>query len=150
MHARHVRRDPQMSAPGLSRRTLVTTGLGAAVAIPVVAACGSNDTPAAAASSGGAAAALPALADIPVGQAVSATVNGKPVCIARPTDSTVAAFTAVCTHQQCTVAPDGGSLKCPCHGSTFDALTGAVTQGPATQPLAAVAVSVKDGKVVAG
>ncbi len=137
-------------APGLSRRTVVRTGLGAAVAIPLLAACSSDDQATPSAGSAGAAGALPKVADIPVGQAVSATIDGKPVVISRPTDSTVAAFTAVCTHQQCTVAPAGASLKCPCHGSMFDALTGAVTQGPAAAPLAAVPVSIKDGTVVAG
>jgi Rieske Fe-S protein len=135
-------------APGLSRRTVVRTGLGAAVAIPLLAACSSDGeaTP----SAGSPAAALPKVADIPVGTAVSATIDGKPVVISRPTDTTVAAFTAVCTHQHCTVAPAGAALKCPCHGSMFDALTGAVTQGPAAAPLAAVPVSIKDGTVVAG
>lgn len=135
-------------APGLSRRTLVRTGLGAAVAIPLLAACASDGGTSSSARS--TTTALPKVADIPVGQAVSATINGKPVVISRPTDTTVAAFTAICTHQGCTVAPAGASLQCPCHGSMFDALTGAVTQGPAAAPLAAVPVSIKDGTVVAG
>ena len=41
-------------------------------------------------------------------------------------------------------------FECPCHGSKYNALTGAVINGPAALPLAPVAVSVKDGKVVAG
>jgi Rieske Fe-S protein len=40
-----------------------------------------------------------------------------------------------------------GFLDCPCHGSRFDAETGAVTRGPATQPLAPVPVVVRDGNV---
>jgi Rieske Fe-S protein len=61
----------------------------------------------------------------------------------------VHAFSAVCTHQGCLVSSvSDGRISCPCHGSVFDAATGAVVQGPATQPLAAVSVVVRDGAVV--
>lgn len=56
------------------------------------------------------------------------------------------AFSAVCTHQGCTVAADGAGLRCPCHGSTYD-LTGANTAGPAPSPLPKVEVTVTDGQV---
>lgn len=63
--------------------------------------------------------------------------------------STVHAFTAVCTHQGCLVRDvHGGEIHCPCHGSAFDATTGAVVQGQATRALAPVAVAVRDGEVV--
>ncbi len=44
------------------------------------------------------------------------------------------ALSLVCTHLGCTVeqAPEG--FACPCHGSRYDA-QGAVTRGPASQPL---------------
>jgi len=64
----------------------------------------------------------------------------------------VMVFSAVCTHQGCTVnrfRPDTGLLFCPCHGSQFDAArNGAVKQGPATVRLASLAVKVEDGKLV--
>jgi Rieske Fe-S protein len=89
-----------------------------------------------------------ALSDIPVGQAKSAkTPDGKDIVVARPTDTTAAAFSATCTHMGCTVQPTGADLKCPCHGSMFDALTGAVKKGPAAKPLPAVAVKVDKGQV---
>lgn len=56
------------------------------------------------------------------------------------------AFSAVCTHQGCTVAADGAGLRCPCHGSTYD-LTGANTAGPAPSPLPKVEVTVTGGQV---
>jgi len=63
--------------------------------------------------------------------------------------STVHCFTAVCTHQQCLVTTvTGGAIHCPCHGSAFDAGTGAVLAGPAPAPLAEVPVTVEDGQVV--
>ena len=44
----------------------------------------------------------------------------------------VKAFTAVCTHQGCTVGMvEDGMIGCPCHGSTFDIATdGSVRHGP--------------------
>jgi Rieske Fe-S protein len=50
----------------------------------------------------------------------------------------------------CTVQPAGGQLNCPCHGSVYNALTGAVINGPATRPLAQVTVHVANGGVLTG
>jgi len=91
-----------------------------------------------------------ALADIPVGGSISATIGGEPVLLAQPTAGEVVAFSAVCTHQACMVAPEGARFVCPCHGSTFDAATGAVEQGPALEPLPSVPVSVDGDRVIAG
>jgi Rieske Fe-S protein len=64
-------------------------------------------------------------------------------------DATVHCFTAVCTHQQCLVTSvSDGAIHCPCHGSAFDANTGAVVQGPASAPLAEIPVTVRDGQVI--
>jgi Rieske Fe-S protein len=60
---------------------------------------------------------------------------------------TLTALDATCTHMQCTVAPDGPKLQCPCHGSQYT-LTGAVTQGPAPAALHDVSVKVVGGQVV--
>ena len=62
--------------------------------------------------------------------------------------SDVHAFSSRCTHLGCTVnSVSKGKIFCPCHGSVFNAATGAVVQGPATSPLPQVAVTVKDGGV---
>ena len=48
------------------------------------------------------------------------------------------ALSKVCTHLGCAVgAPKEGQLGCACHGSLFDANSGAATRGPASAPLAA-------------
>ncbi len=56
----------------------------------------------------------------------------------------------MCTHAGCAVSSVAdGKIVCPCHGSTFD-LEGAVLKGPATKPLATVAVTVQGQDIVKG
>jgi Rieske Fe-S protein len=86
-----------------------------------------------------------------MGGAVSATgPKGEKLIVAQPTSGKAVAFSAICTHMGCTVAPSGAKLNCPCHGSVFDALTGKNVSGPAPKPLPAVDVHVADGNVVTG
>ena len=130
----------------LVRAGLVTMGVAAA---GVLAACGGSEAPAdeAPAASGGA---LAQVSDIPVGGAISAKLaDGQPIILVQPEAGTVVALSAVCTHQQCTVAPEDDELHCPCHGSVFD-LTGANVSGPAPSALTEVDVHVSDGAVLAG
>ena len=77
-------------------------------------------------------------AELPVGH--SATYrdpgDGQPDIIVRLADGSLAAHNAVCTHAGCPVSyGGGGQIVCPCHGSVFDARTGAVITGPAVTPL---------------
>jgi Rieske Fe-S protein len=96
------------------------------------------------------AAILTALADVEVGAAKSVTLaDGAPAVVARPTATTAVCFSAVCTHMGCTVATSGAKLICPCHGSQFNAFTGAVLQGPAASPLPQIEVKVVRGSVLA-
>jgi cytochrome b6-f complex iron-sulfur subunit len=133
-------------------RRMVLVGAGVA-GITALAACGSKSSAAAAApapSGAAGVAALAQLADIPVGTAISAKDNGKPIILSQPEAGTVKAFSAICTHMGCTVAPskDGKELDCPCHGSKYNAATGAVIHGPAPKALAPVEVKVVGGAVV--
>ena len=101
-------------------------------------------------SGSGSANAIVKLADVPVGGAVAAQAPGGAIIVAQPTAGQVVAFSAICTHQACKVAPAGKTLNCPCHGSRYDALTGKVLNGPAKADLAPVAVKVSGQDVVAG
>ena len=96
-------------------------------------------------------AAAPAAADDPVAQLTDVPSGGGvvvgDVVITRDGD-TVHAFSATCTHQGCIVSDvTDGEIHCPCHGSAFDATTGAVVTGPATRPLPVVGVEVRDGAI---
>src|SRR4051794_1934172 len=141
----------------ISRRTALAGGITGA-GIVTLAACGgsSGGSPASAAGSRiepagtepGPSTTLATLDSITVGEAVAAQLDGKPVLVSRPTASSAACFSAICTHQGCTVAPAGRQLQCPCHGSVYDAATGAVISGPAPRALDRIPVAVDSGKVV--
>lgn len=133
--------------PALTRRAALAGGAGLA-AVAALAACSPGQ-------SGGAPKSQPtgkkvgAVGDVPVGQAKSVSLpDGSPAILARPTATTVACFSAICTHAGCTVQPRGAKLDCPCHGSQFNALTGAVVRGPAERPLARIPVTVTGTQVV--
>ncbi|WP_460707260.1 QcrA and Rieske domain-containing protein [Myceligenerans halotolerans] len=85
------------------------------------------------------------LADVPVGGAVSATIDGQEVLVTQPAEGEAHVFSAICTHQGCTVAPGDGDLACPCHGSRYALADAAVVAGPAPEPLPEIAVVVDDG-----
>ncbi len=94
----------------------------------------------------GTATALTTVDAIPDGGGV--IIADQAIVVTREGADTVRAFSAVCTHQGCLVSGvSGGRITCPCHGSTFDAATGAVLGGPAPTPLPAVPVKVTDGQV---
>jgi Rieske Fe-S protein len=89
--------------------------------------------------------ALTTVAAVPAGGGL--IKNG--VVVTKDDAGTIHAFSATCTHQGCTVSSvSGGAILCPCHGSKFDASTGAVLRGPATRPLPAVPVAVQGDQIV--
>ena len=73
---------------------------------------------------------------------------GQKVVVTQPSADEFKAFSAICTHQGCTVSEvKDGTIHCPCHGSRFRITDGSVAQGPAVQPLAAMKVTVVGGEV---
>lgn len=161
----------------VTRRTLITRGLGAtAVLTGVIAglaslAKGTYHTSSSAktlrAARGGAHSAakgartpgagpLPAGARnlgpasrLPTGEAAyyRDPANGDPDILVRQPGGALSAHSAICTHAGCTVQYSGGELVCPCHGSIFNAATGAVIQGPAVAPLPARRVIARGGRL---
>ncbi|MCD2442379.1 Rieske (2Fe-2S) protein [Agromyces sp. SYSU K20354] len=92
---------------------------------------------------------IAALADVPVGGSIDATINGEAALVSQPTAGQVVAFSAICTHQACVVAAAGNEFHCPCHGSIYDAATGEVLNGPAINPLPEIAVAVSGDRIIA-
>jgi thiosulfate dehydrogenase [quinone] large subunit len=83
--------------------------------------------------------AIGAASKVPVGQAASFTdpSSGDPSIVIQPSAGTFVAFDAVCPHAGCTVGYNAAQkvIACPCHGSRFNASTGAVEAGPAPRGL---------------
>ena len=84
-------------------------------------------------------------ADVPVGQAASFQdpATGDPSIVIQPRSGQFVAFDAVCPHAGCTVGydPTAQVIVCPCHGSQFNASTGAVEVGPAATGLKRLAIA---------
>jgi Rieske Fe-S protein len=75
-------------------------------------------------------------------------LDGPAIVLTRTSSGDVYAFSAVCTHQGCNVDKVAdGKIKCPCHGSQFDATTGAAVTGPASRALKAIPVVVREGSI---
>ena len=133
----------------LTRRRVLAAGAGTVGAVALTACGGDEPSDAGTAPSRKAGGPLAQVADVPVGGAVAATgSDGKPVIVAQPEEGTVVAFSAICTHNGCTVAPAEKMFKCPCHGSTYDLATGKNTGGPAPRPLTEIPVKISGGEVV--
>jgi nitrite reductase/ring-hydroxylating ferredoxin subunit len=77
-------------------------------------------------------------------------VAGAKVALAR-IDGHLHAFDDTCTHAGCSLAGgelDGRVVTCPCHGSRFDATSGAVLRGPARSPVRSHAVTTEGDDVL--
>jgi Rieske Fe-S protein len=70
--------------------------------------------------------------------------GNRPGIVVRTAEGELRAFTAVCTHLDCTVQfkTDTSQLWCACHNGLYD-LTGRVVSGPPPRPLEAFTVNVR-------
>ena len=85
--------------------------------------------------------------DVPAGG--GKILADKKIVITQPRAGSFEAFTAVCTHQGCTVSSvSGGTVNCPCHGSKFSIANGSVVTGPAASALAPVSIKVQGTSIV--
>jgi Rieske Fe-S protein len=126
----------------LPRRTILGAVVAGAAATPL-AACGKGADSAPAETTKKAGQVLAPVADVPVGAAIVA--HG--TLISQPSPGVFQGFLARCTHAGCALGVRDGAAICPCHGSRF-AFDGAVTQGPATEPLTPRAVAVSNGEII--
>jgi len=70
--------------------------------------------------------------------------------ITQPTAGEFKAFSAFCTHQNTMLnAVDGEGMRCPLHGSRFAITDGSVIQGPATEALPEVPVTLDGDSIIA-
>ncbi|WP_436943546.1 Rieske (2Fe-2S) protein [Streptomyces sp. SudanB25_2051] len=169
---------PGSSGPVPRRRTVLTGALTAAAAAALTSACGDDagdgaggdPTPGGTArrtpgetaepTAGGTAPPTPgetaeptaggrliaSTSDIPVGG--GRVFAAEKVVVTQPAEGEFKAFSAVCTHQGCTVGSvANGLINCPCHASRFRIADASVASGPATRPLPERRISVSDGSV---
>jgi Rieske Fe-S protein len=154
----------------LGRRTVLRGVAVGGVGITALAACGSddggddtagsdtsepNDTATSEPSDdgggggGGGGEVLGPTSDIPVGGGVVYT--DQEIVVTQPTGGDFLGFTAICTHQGCTVGDvSDGTINCPCHGSMYSIEDGSVVGGPAPTPLAPENVKVQGKNIVLG
>ena len=147
----------------LSRRHALTGAATVGIGVPLLAACGDDSTgggtatdPTSSAGAspggngggsgnaggGGGSDALASTSDIEVGGGT--IFADEEVVITQPTDGDFKGFSSTCTHQGCQVAEVvDGSIHCTCHNSMFSIADGSVVEGPATDPLPAVEITVK-------
>jgi Rieske Fe-S protein len=117
-----------------------TTSGPTTASTPTPAATSSGST----AASGGGTSLGPA-SGVPVGGGtVYATAK---VVVTQPSMGQYKGFSAVCTHEGCTVGDVSTTINCPCHGSQFSITDGSVIRGPAKAPLPAKTVTVSGGNV---
>jgi len=91
------------------------------------------------------------LKELPPNTARLFRFGGAPGILVRTLDGELRAFNAICTHLNCTVQyrSDWQKIWCACHGSRFNAQTGANETGPAPRPLQAWKVQVStEGEIV--
>jgi thiosulfate dehydrogenase [quinone] large subunit len=128
-----------------SSTTTTTPTLGGGSASPPTTAAGSAGSTTTSTTTAGPAPTQPAgtkigpASDVPVGGAAAfqAPSSGDPALVVQPHAGTFLAFDAVCPHAGCTVQYDTSAklFVCPCHGSEFNGITGAVEVGPAQSGL---------------
>ena len=94
------------------------------------------------------------LSDVPVGSAIGVVAeDGTRICLVN-VGGEILAMSDVCTHLGYSMSAGavlgGGRIECGWHGTVYDCRTGAVERGPATEPIAVYAVTVRDGSIYLG
>lgn len=136
---------------GIGRREVLTTTAavaGLAAAATIVTSCGLGSESHTPASPG---TVLAPVSAVPVGGALIVNTGETAYVVAQQTAGQIVCHSAVCPHQGCLCTQiQSGEAVCPCHGSRFDAFSGAVLRGPASTGLTAAPSHVTGGQVVLG
>jgi nitrite reductase/ring-hydroxylating ferredoxin subunit len=120
---------------GASRRAVIGGVVGLGVGVPLIAACGSDEGGSGGTAAGGGT--VGTTSEVPVGGGKIFTADK--VVVTQPTEGDFKAFSAVCTHQGCTVAEIvGKDIECSCHGSKFSIADGSNVQGPNNSPAGSI------------
>ena len=146
----------RMPATNFQRRNVIRTAIvavlaaGASIAGKALPSSGAATSPNKAAKGSGKK--VVKLSALPVGATFNFihSTQGVPSILFR-TKKGVFAYSAICTHQGCTVAYKSATKKliCPCHGAEFDPMnSGKVVTGPAETALPKVSVKVSGAWVV--
>ncbi len=132
--------DAPAASDDVSRRSVLRGVAVGGAALPLLAACGGGSSDGSKSSgskssgSGGSGGATVAKSDVPVGG--GKILKAEEVVVTQPTQGDFKAFTAICTHQGCTVGSIvNGQIICPCHKSHYSIKDGNVLSGPAPSPL---------------
>lgn len=90
--------------------------------------------------------AIIATRDVPVGGGV--VVAQRRVVVTQPREGRFRVFSAICTHQGCTVSHvQDRRIVCPCHGSRYAIGNGSVVRGPATRALSRQTFEIRGGRI---
>lgn len=137
----------------LERRSVLRVGITGVLALAFAGAGKffAKAAPATSSSAAGKGTKIVKLASLKVGASHNFVAsNGAPSILFR-TKTGVFAYSAICTHQGCTVAYSASSktMKCPCHQAEFDPYKSAqVVNGPAVNPLGKVKVAISGAWVI--
>ncbi|AIX99858.1 hypothetical protein ART_0260 [Arthrobacter sp. PAMC 25486] len=141
--------EPSLTRRSTLRATTAVTGAACALALvgcsPSAADIKKKGKTAADIPTGGTPHQVGKLADLPVGTTAAATAGDVEVMLFRADEETVLAYTDICTHAGCKVAPHGEDFKCPCHSTVFKGSDGTVVSGPAKEALPRFAAAI-DGE----
>ena len=154
MQAHGLQPEGAMDTPKTSRREFCAHAISLVTVASLIEGCGSNGNPAGPGTGGGSGS-VSSLATVTgnaagrtvtvsnvsgtplanIGSAALVQAGGDSFLVARTSQDTFNAFTAICTHEQCVVTGfQSNAFVCPCHGSQYNT-SGAVQQGPATRAL---------------
>ncbi|WP_449372557.1 Rieske (2Fe-2S) protein [Arthrobacter psychrolactophilus] len=141
--------EPSLSRRSALRATTAVSGAACALALAGCAPAGNagakKGTTPAEIPTGGTPHQVGKLSELAVGATAAGTANGVDVILFRPDETTILAYTDICTHAGCKVAPHNEDFKCPCHGSVFKGSDGTVISGPAKEALPRFAAAI-DGE----